>query len=55
MLIYTTKTSLGRSIGKTDDTVRRMIRDNEVQDVFSIDKNDKKTKVGYILSKYCNQ
>lgn len=50
MLIYTTKTALGRSIDRSDDTVRRMIKDKEVIEVFLMNSHGNKKKIGYVLA-----
>lgn len=50
MLIYTTKTALGRSIDRSDDTVHRMLGKWLVQVVYAVNWKGKKKKVGYIVS-----
>ncbi len=54
-IIYTTKTAIARSIDKTDDTVRRMIKDGEIVSVFQVNKAWKEKAIGFVLRKYISE
>lgn len=50
MLIYTTKTALGRSIDRSDQTINNMIKKGLVEEVFLVNSWGNQKKVGYILA-----